>query len=107
MTRPRVRALGGYSASVVIGAVLVGAGCVASEPGGMTDAAARHVVVVCIDTLRADHMGCYGYARPTTPNLDKAARGGVRFVRAAAHSPWTLPATASLLTSYVEMTVIF
>jgi arylsulfatase A-like enzyme len=54
--------------------------------------------MICIDALRADHVGAYGYGRPTTPNIDAVARGGALFERAAAQSDWTVPATASLLT---------
>jgi arylsulfatase A-like enzyme len=58
------------------------------------------VLVVVIDTLRADHVGAYGYERPTTPNLDRLEGGSwIRFEHAIAHSPWTLPSFASLLTS--------
>ncbi|HUP22330.1 MAG TPA: sulfatase [Thermoanaerobaculia bacterium] len=57
------------------------------------------VVLVVIDTLRADHVGAYGYARDTTPRLDAlfAARGTL-FERAYAQAPWTLPSAASYLT---------
>ena len=54
--------------------------------------------MVSIDTLRADHVGAYGYARDTTPFLDALAEDGVVFSRAWAHSNWTVPSTASLLT---------
>src|SRR5205823_1223997 len=57
-----------------------------------------NVVVYVIDTLRADHVGCYGYRRPTTPRIDEFARSAVRFGRAVAQSSWTLPAVASILT---------
>ncbi len=57
-----------------------------------------NVVVLAIDTLRVDHIGCYGYARPTTPNLDRFARAGVRFQNAYSVTSWTLPAVASLFT---------
>jgi arylsulfatase A-like enzyme len=60
---------------------------------------ARGVVVVSIDTLRRDHVGAYGYARPTTPRLDALAREGVLAEDAVSTSSWTLPAHLSLLTS--------
>jgi arylsulfatase A-like enzyme len=60
---------------------------------------ARNVVVVCVDTLRADHVGAYGYSRATTPRLDALARGGALFENALATAPWTVPAVGSLLTS--------
>ena len=55
-------------------------------------------VVVLVDTLRADHLGCYGYDRPTSPNLDAFARRGLLFERCQAQSTWTKPTTATLLT---------
>lgn len=58
----------------------------------------RDVVLVTIDSLRADHMGAYGYKRPTTPNLDRLARRGVRFEHAYAQAPHTSFSIAALLT---------
>jgi arylsulfatase A-like enzyme len=60
--------------------------------------AAPNVILVSIDTLRADHLGCYGYARPTSPALDRLAGEGVAFTDVSAPSPWTRPSHASLLT---------
>lgn len=57
-----------------------------------------NIVIVSIDTLRADHLGCYGYRRPTSPNLDRLAAGGVLFRNAIAQAPWTLPSHMSILT---------
>lgn len=62
-------------------------------------ASPRHLVLVSIDTLRADHLGCYGYDRPTSPKLDAFAAGSVLFARAVAHAPNTLPSHVALLTS--------
>ena len=60
--------------------------------------------MIVIDTLRADHLGCYGYPKQTTPNIDKLARDGVVFERCYSTSSWTLPACASLLTGlYAEV----
>ena len=56
------------------------------------------VVLVSIDTLRPDHLGCYGYARKTSPLLDRLAAEGTLFEEAMTPAPWTLPAHASLLT---------
>jgi choline-sulfatase len=58
----------------------------------------RHVVIVTIDTLRADHVGAYGYTNARTPTLDRLAREGVRFDRAYAAAPITLTSHASLMT---------
>jgi len=59
---------------------------------------ARNLLLVSIDTLRADHLGCYGYAGAQTPRLDALARSGLRFARATTVVPLTLPAHASLMT---------
>lgn len=56
------------------------------------------VWLISADTLRADHLGCYGYLRDTTPNLDALAARGALFERAFSASSWTLPAHASMLT---------
>ena len=58
----------------------------------------RNVLLVTIDTLRADHVGAYGYTRARTPALDALAAGGVRFDRAYAAAPITLPSHATILT---------
>jgi arylsulfatase A-like enzyme len=59
------------------------------------------VVFFAVDTLRADHLGCYGYPRPTSPRLDALSRESVLFEHAISQSPWTLPAFASMLTGVV------
>jgi arylsulfatase A-like enzyme len=56
------------------------------------------VVLITVDATRADHVGAYGYARPTTPNIDALARRGVRFERAYAQAPHTSFSIASLMT---------
>jgi arylsulfatase A-like enzyme len=57
------------------------------------------VVLVSVDTLRADHLGCYGYPSPTSPFVDSLARKGVVFEKAFAQTSWTLPSHMSILTS--------
>ena len=57
-----------------------------------------NVVVIVVDTLRADHLSAYGYARPTSPMLERVARQGVLFENAIAPCSWSLPSHASLLT---------
>lgn len=59
----------------------------------------RNVVLILIDTLRADALGCLGNPRPVSPNLDALARSGTLFTRARSSSPWTLPSHASLFTA--------
>lgn len=57
-----------------------------------------NVVFITIDTVRADHLSLYGYARPTSPGLERWARQGVVFDRAISPSSWTLSSHASLFT---------
>lgn len=56
------------------------------------------VIVYLVDTLRADHLGCYGYPRPTSPRIDGFAAEGILFEGAVAQSAWTRPSVTSLLT---------
>lgn len=65
---------------------------------GCTRPAPPNVLLIVIDTLRADHLGCYGYSRPTSPNLDALAARGVRFAQAHSTSSWTAPSVTSILT---------
>jgi len=58
-----------------------------------------NIVLISLDTLRADHLGAYGYSKPTSPNLDKLAKEGVVFEKAWTQAPWTLPAHMSVFTS--------
>jgi arylsulfatase A-like enzyme len=61
-------------------------------------AAPQRAVLVFIDTVRADHLGAYGYKRPTSPHLDALAERGVLFEQARSVAPWTLPTTRSVMT---------
>jgi arylsulfatase A-like enzyme len=64
-----------------------------------------NVVLISIDALRADHVGAYGYSRPTTPRIDELAREGVMFRRAWAHSPSTRYSVPAILTGRYESTI--
>ncbi|MBK8692979.1 MAG: sulfatase-like hydrolase/transferase [Deltaproteobacteria bacterium] len=55
-------------------------------------------VLLSVDAMRPDHMGCYGYRRPTTPNMDRFARGAARFTNARCTSPRSLRSFASIFT---------
>jgi arylsulfatase A-like enzyme/Flp pilus assembly protein TadD len=57
-----------------------------------------NVIVITVDTLRADHLGCYGYKQIRTPNIDALAAESVRFERAYTPVPVTLPAHAAIFT---------
>ena len=57
-----------------------------------------NLLFLSIDTLRSDHLSCYGYDRPTTPTLDQIAANGTRFDQARSTAPWTLPSFATMFT---------
>ena len=57
-----------------------------------------NVILITLDTVRADHLSLHGYERPTSPILEVLARSGIRFDAARAASPWTLPSHATLFT---------
>lgn len=63
------------------------------------DESRPNVVLIVIDTLRADKLGCYGFPHDTSPELDAMARSGVQFMRVIAQSSWTRPSIGSMLTS--------
>jgi len=81
------------TALAALGLVLVFASCRRGAP-----AVPRNLLLVSIDSLRADHVHAYGYARATTPTIDRLAAEGVRFDAAESTTSWTLPAHVSLLT---------
>ncbi|MEJ2750958.1 MAG: sulfatase-like hydrolase/transferase [Anaerolineae bacterium] len=63
-----------------------------------------NVILLTIDTLRADRLGCYGCERPLTPNLDRLAAQGVRFTEAITGGSWTQAAFPVMMTStYASM----
>jgi len=62
-----------------------------------------NLVLITLDTTRADHLGAYGYAEARTPNLDRFAAEGVLYEHAYATSSWTLPSHASILTGLLPM----
>jgi arylsulfatase A-like enzyme len=66
--------------------------------GPRPPAGAPNVLLIVLDTVRADHLSLYGYARPTSPNLERLAARGVRFLQASSAAPWTLPSHSSLFT---------
>ncbi len=76
------------------------AGCGRDAP---SDGPARRIVLVSIDTLRADHLSCYGYPRETSPRLDALAEESFVFTRARAHSNSTAPSHMSLFTGVLPL----
>ncbi len=91
------RRAGRMGAGIVIGPALAVAGLLLL--GGCGGAPRENIVLIVIDTLRPDRMGCYGAERNTTPFIGSLAARGVRFDRAYAPAPWTVPSMASLMTS--------
>jgi len=57
------------------------------------------VILISLDTLRADHLSCYGYTRETSPNIDSIIEDSIMFENVYAQSPWTLPSHTSMLFS--------
>lgn len=71
--------------------------CGGDAPG--TRPAARNVVLIVVDTLRADHLGAFGYPRPTSPRFDEWAAGNVLFTQARAQASCTFPSVNTIFTS--------
>jgi choline-sulfatase len=82
-----------------LASLLLLAGCHSSNKEAAVPALHRlNLVLITIDTLRADRVGCYGYSKIETPNLDSVARRGVVFENAVAQAPLTSPSHASMMT---------
>ena len=103
--RGRSRALpilGGVALALGLAAVL------AIGPGRRLfrhqSASPLNVLLITLDTTRADHLGCYGYGPAQTPHLDGLAREGIRFARVYCPAPLTLPSHASVLTGLYPAT---
>lgn len=86
----------------IVAALVLFGGAVAS-PCLAAGANPANVVVITLDTVRADHLGCYGYRSIATPNLDALARSSARFTRAFTPVPLTLPAHTALFTGSFPM----
>jgi arylsulfatase len=71
--------------------------CAGSSGCSKQAAPARRVILITCDTLRADHLGCYGYPRPTSPRIDELARESLVFDNAWSAAPLTVPAISGLL----------
>ncbi len=84
---------------VSLGVLLVCLAIGLSSCGKETERRPPNVVIVLLDTLRPDRMGCYGYERDTTPNLDALASEFFIFDAAQSTAPWTAPALISLMTA--------
>ena len=82
--------------AIIAAGLAICAGC--AGPDEQDDAAPPrpNIVLISLDTVRSDYIGCYAEGVAATPAIDRIAREGVRYRRAISSSPWTLPAHASL-----------
>ena len=80
-------------ATIAIGYVIISKQAVPDKPD---------IILISIDSLRPDHLGCYGYRQPTSPTIDNLAGDGVRFENAISTTSWTLPAHAALFTGLYD-----
>jgi arylsulfatase A-like enzyme len=89
VARQRFRAPAALVAVALLASTaFLGAGC--------ADPERPNVILISIDTLRADHLGCYGYHRESSPNIDRMAAEGTLFENAFSPTAWTLPGHASM-----------
>ncbi|TFH25112.1 MAG: hypothetical protein E4H03_01745 [Myxococcales bacterium] len=85
--------------ALLLAALMSTAACeTVSEPAARYTCPDCNVVLISMDTLRADHVSAYGYERSTTPNIDALAERGVLFENAMSQSSWTRPAHLSMMT---------
>ena len=89
-----LRSFGAMIALTLVSAALL---C-ACSPAAPVREAPKHVIVICIDALRADHLGAYGYHRNTSPTIDRLAREGVLFERAFSNSSFTGESVSTIFT---------
>ncbi|MEE2662931.1 MAG: sulfatase-like hydrolase/transferase [Myxococcota bacterium] len=104
LVRPRAAAAllaatvaSGLAASIVFGPAAPAVSATGEIAPRLTDK--PNIILVMVDTLRADHLDCYGAADVATPNLCALEQGGGSRFNAYSHASWTKPAAASLLTS--------
>jgi len=83
-----------YLVSILLVGALAAVGC----GGGVSEPQATNVLLITIDTVRADRLGSYGYATAQTPAMDQLAAEGIRFDRVTAPAPSTLPSHATIFT---------
>ncbi len=72
--------------------------------GNRLSAEPDNIILISIDTIRADHLSCYGYRHKTTPNIDAFADGAVLFENCFSNVPMTLPSHASMMTGVIPPT---
>ena len=86
----------GLALSTLFGAAACG--------GGDAEQGPPNVLLISIDTLRPDFLGCYGHERDTSPRLDALAARGTLFEDVSSAAPWTLPGHATILTGMYPST---
>lgn len=96
--RLRLKRRGFLKNSIAVGLAIGVVGC-GSESLPPERVVTHNAILIVIDTLRADRLGFMGAGRPTSPRVDWLAQHGVAFSEAFASSPWTVPSTASIVTS--------
>src|SRR5688572_24559001 len=103
--------MGGNPATYMLGSGRIGLIIAMAWLGGSAGGSAAqdsptnfNLILIALTNTRADHLGCYGYSRNTSPNIDKLARRSVVFKNAFTHASWTLPASVSLFTSTYPFT---
>jgi choline-sulfatase len=86
--------------AILLAAALIWKGPLRGRPPRAAGGPCRdcNVFIVVMDALRPDHLGCYGYGRGTSPNIDAFAASSIRFERVVSASSWTKPAITSVLT---------
>lgn len=94
MTGPAQRGAGAWRIVLLVVVFVIAVAAALHSPGR----ARPNVLLVSIDSLRADHVGAYGHAKDTTPTIDALAHDGTLFEWAITSAPWTIPAHATLLT---------
>jgi arylsulfatase A-like enzyme len=90
---------------VLIAIVLVGLwGCSRKDeqPAVRADESWPNIILISVDTLRPDHLGCYGYHRNTSPRIDQLATEGALFENAISSTSWTLPAHCAMFTGLAD-----
>ena len=73
--------------------------CLASSGSESAAPGKYNIILILFDSIRADHLGCYGYKRNISPSIDKLAKEGVLFEQPICQSTWSLPSQCSILTS--------
>jgi arylsulfatase A-like enzyme len=89
-----------YILIALIGLIPILLSCANSSTGVSKQSEIKNpnIIIISLDSLRPDHLGCYGYGKPTTPNIDKFAGESILFTNAIAQASWTLASNTSIFT---------